>query len=271
MLAPYLNILYAPSVKEMSMAECQGNVKGMEAAGREAWPSQEHLTRMRILIVEDDPRIHRPLADDLRQQRHSLDVVEDGITGLDFARTNVHDVVILDILLPGLDGLEICKRLRAEKSTAHILMLTALDSVADKVAALDHGADDYIVKPFDLAEVSARIRALGRRPRAPREPLLTHGKLCLDPTSGTITCMGVALSLTATEYAILETLLRSPMQVFSRRMLRDKTTAFDGGIEHDSIKTHITNIRRKIRAAGAVQDPIQNVYGIGYRLAPLGS
>jgi two-component system, OmpR family, response regulator QseB len=226
---------------------------------------------MRILIVEDDPRIHRPLADDLRQQRHSLDVVEDGIKGLDFARTNVHDVVILDILLPGLDGLEICKRLRAEKSTAHILMLTALDSVADKVAALDNGADDYIVKPFDLAEVSARIRALGRRPRAPREPLLTHAELSLDPTSGTVTCNGTPLSLTATEYAILETLLRSPMQVFSRHMLRDKTTAFDGGLEHDSIKTHITNIRRKIRAAGAARDPIQNVYGIGYRLAPLGS
>jgi two-component system response regulator QseB len=251
----------AERVKETSSRKGTGGKRGA---------AEKTLNAMRILLVEDDPRIHRPLADDLRRQRHTVDVVEDGAIGLDFARTGVHDVIILDILLPTLSGLEICKQLRAEKSTSHILMLTALDSVADKVAALDHGADDYIVKPFDLAEVSARIRALGRRPRAPREPLLVHGELSLDPSSGTVKYMGVALSLTTTEYAILETLLRSPLQVFSRRMLRDKTSSFDS-MEHDSIKTHITNIRRKIRAVGAARDPIENVYGIGYRLAPLGS
>jgi two-component system, OmpR family, response regulator QseB len=226
---------------------------------------------MRILIVEDDPGISQPIADDLRRQRHSVDVAEDGLTGLDFARSNVHDVILLDIRLPRLSGLEICQLVRDEKSSAGILMITALDSVSDKVAALDHGADDYIVKPFDLAEVSARIRALGRRPRAPREPVLRHGEISLDPSTGTATCMGTALSLTATEYTILETLLRSPLQVFSRRMLRDKSKTFDGAIEHDSIKTHITNLRRKIRATGLRRDPIENVYGIGYRLASAGS
>ena len=111
---------------------------------------------MRILIIEDDPRIHQSLADDLRRQHHAVDVAEDGRVGLDFARTNVHDIILLDVLLPGVDGLEVCRRLREEKSKVPILMITGLDHVGDKVGALDSGADDYIVKPFDLAELSAR-------------------------------------------------------------------------------------------------------------------
>jgi two-component system, OmpR family, response regulator QseB len=222
---------------------------------------------MRILIVEDDPRIHQPLADDLRRQHHSVDVVEDGLSGLSFACTHVHDVILLDILLPGIDGLEMCRRLRAEKSTAFIMMITALDGVTSKVDALDTGADDYVVKPFDLAELSARIRALSRRPRVTQEPVLTYGELRLDPSRGSVSCNGFPVPLTRTEYAILETLMRSPLQVFGRAMLRNKFTTFDNGSEHDSIKTHITNIRRKVRAAGGTHDPIENVYGVGYRLA----
>jgi two-component system, OmpR family, response regulator QseB len=224
---------------------------------------------MRILIVEDDLRIRQSLADDLRRQRHAVDVVADGLTGLDFARTNVHDVILLDILLPGLDGLELCRRLRAEKSTALILMVTARDAIDDRVTALDTGADDYLVKPFDLAELAARIRALSRRQRVAQEPVLTHGELRLDPSRGTIACKEVPVPLTGAEYAILETLMRSPLQVFSRGMLRQKFATFDDGSEHDSIKTHITNIRRKVRAAGGASDPIENVYGVGYRLADL--
>lgn len=113
---------------------------------------------MRILIVEDDSRISQAMADDLRRQHHAVEVVEDGRAGLDFAETDVYDVVLLDILLPGLDGVELCRRLRSEKSKAFILMITSRDDVRDKVRALDAGADDYIVKPFDLTELSARIR-----------------------------------------------------------------------------------------------------------------
>lgn len=224
---------------------------------------------MRILIVEDDVRICQPLADDLRRQRHVVDAVEDGIAGLDFARTGVHDIILLDIVLPGLDGLEICRRLRVEGLRTLILMLTARDAVADKVRALDTGADDYLVKPFDLAEVSARIRALSRRERVPQGALVTHGPLRLDPSRGIVTCLQEPVPLTAAEYAILEALMRSPLQVFSRGMLREKCTTFDGGFEHDSIKTHITNIRNKIRGAGGPRDVIENVYGIGYRLSTL--
>jgi two-component system, OmpR family, response regulator QseB len=222
---------------------------------------------MRILIVEDDPRIHRSLADDLRRQHHAVDVVEDGLTGLDFARTDVHDVILLDILLPGLDGLELCRRLRAEKSQALILMITARDDVGYKVGALDTGADDYLVKPFDLAELSARIRAVSRRQGVSRKPVLEHGSLRLDPSCALVTYNGISVPLTATEYTILETLMRSPLQVFSRGMLRDKLASFDDDFEHDSIKTHITNIRRKFRVVGGIYDPIENVYGMGYRLA----
>jgi two-component system response regulator QseB len=225
---------------------------------------------MRILIVEDDPRIHRPLAEDLRRQCHAVDIVEDGLTGLSFASTQVHDVVLLDILLPGMDGLEICRRLRAKRSKAFIVMITALGATANKIDALDSGADDYVVKPFDLAELSARIRAVSRRVRSSQEPVLMSGALQLDPSSGLVTWDGRPVPLTRTEYAILETLMRWPMRVFGRAMLRDKLTTFDDDVGRDSIKTHVTNIRRKVRAVGGTSDPIQNVYGVGYRLADLG-
>jgi two-component system response regulator QseB len=226
---------------------------------------------MRILIVEDDPRIHQSLAEDLRRQNHAVDVVEDGLTGLDFARTEVHDVMLLDIRLPGLDGLDLCRRIRAEKSKALILMITACDDVDDKVGALDAGADDYLVKPFDLAELSARIRAVSRRQTTPREAILEQGNLRLDPSRRLVTYDGIRIPLTGTEYTILETLMRSPLQVFSRGMLRDKVTTFDDDAQHDSIKTHITNLRRKFRVVAGTRDPIENVYGMGYRLANLGT
>jgi two-component system, OmpR family, response regulator QseB len=226
---------------------------------------------MRILILEDDPRIHRPLAEDLRRQHHAVDVVEDGRDGLDLARTGVHDIVLLDILVPGLDGLEICRRLRDAQSKAFILMITSRDDVRDKVRALDSGADDYLVKPFELAELSARIRAVSRRQHTPNETILQRGKLRLDPSRRSVTCDGVHLALTGTEYTILATLMQNPLQVFSRAMLREKITTFDDDEGRDSVKTHITNLRRKLRNAGDLDDPIENVYGIGYRLADLHS
>src|ERR1700729_443591 len=166
---------------------------------------------MRILIVEDDPRIHQSMVEDLRRQHHAVEVVEDGRAGLDFARTDVHDVVLLDILLPGLDGLEICRRLRSARCKAFILMITSRDDVRDKVRALDAGADDYLVKPFDLAELSARIRAVSRRQRALRKPILEHGVLKLDPSRRLVTYEDTPVALTASEYAILETMMHSPL------------------------------------------------------------
>ncbi|HZY99323.1 MAG TPA: response regulator, partial [Candidatus Baltobacteraceae bacterium] len=118
---------------------------------------------MRILIAEDDLRISQALVEDLRRQNHAVDVVDDGLTALELARSSVHDVILADILLPRMNGLDLCRRLRSEKSNALILMISARDDVRYKVEALDSGADDYLVKPFDLAELSARIRAVSRR------------------------------------------------------------------------------------------------------------
>lgn len=222
---------------------------------------------MRILIVEDDAGIAEPLAADLRRQQHVVDVAADGRTGLEYGRTSVYDVIVLDIMLPGIDGFEICRRLRAEKIETMILMLTARDTVDDKVLALDAGADDYLVKPFDLSELSARIRALGRRASEERDPAIEHGRLHLDPRSRSVTFGETAVSLTPTEFSILEALMRNPSQVFTRAMLLDKVASFDSNTGDSAIKTHITNIRRKVRNAGATLDPVVNVYGAGYRLA----
>ncbi len=170
-------------------------------------------------------------------------------------------------MLPGLDGFEICRRLRSAKIEAMILMLTAKDTVGDKVLALDAGADDYLAKPFDLSELSARIRALGRRASEDRDPVIDHGSLRFDPRNRTVTFHERLVPLTPTECAILETLMRNPSQVFSRPMLLDKVASFESNTGDSAIKTHITNIRRKVRAAGARRDPVMNVYGAGYRLA----
>jgi two-component system, OmpR family, response regulator QseB len=227
---------------------------------------------VRILIVEDDLRISQALVEDLRRQNHAVDAVDDGQMAYDLARSSVHDVILADILLPSLNGLELCRRLRAEKSPAFILMISARDDVRYKVEALDSGADDYLVKPFDLAELSARIRAVSRRRGGKPDPILEHGELRLDPSMRVVTYGGSALVFTGSEYAIVETLMRNPRQVFSRDMLREKIASYDGFGDSDSVKTHITNIRRKVRAAGMMYDVIENIYGVGYRLfAPRGS
>jgi two-component system, OmpR family, response regulator QseB len=223
---------------------------------------------MRILIVEDDLRIATPVADDLRRQRHVVDVATDGRRGFEFAQTGIYDLILLDIMLPGTDGLSLCRGLRSAGEQAMILMITARDGVAEKVAALDAGADDYVVKPFDLAELSARVRAVGRRTRDARPPLMRHGDLVLDPGGARVTFQERLVSLTATEYAILETLMRHSQQIFTRAMLQDKVTTLEGGTS-ESIKMHIGNLRRKLRAAGCDRDPITTIYGTGYRLSDL--
>ncbi len=222
---------------------------------------------MRILIVEDDERIAGPVADDLRRQNHVVDVAQDGLIGLDFALAGSYDLMLLDIMLPGSGGVTLCRKLRAVGEQAMILMVTARDSVEDKIAALDAGADDYLVKPFDLAELSARVRAVGRRTRDAK-PLLQHGELALDPAAARVSYAGQPVPLTKTEYAILETLMRNTQQIFTRALLQDKVATFDNESGPESIKTHVANLRRKLRAAGC-NDPVQTVYGSGYRLADL--
>ncbi|MEA5469494.1 response regulator transcription factor [Spirulina sp. 06S082] len=221
---------------------------------------------MRILIVEDDQRIASPLAKDLRYQHHVVEIARDGLEGWNYANSGDYDLILLDLMLPKLDGMSICQRLRQMNSPALILMLTAKDTTQDKVLGLDAGADDYLVKPFTLEELAARIRALSRRSREPMQPRLEYGELSLDPAIQTVTFGGLPLILTPKEYGILEYFLRHPRQIVSRSVLLDKLWEFDDISGEGTVKTHITNLRSKLKAAGSLEPPIKNVYGMGYRL-----
>ncbi|NMF67432.1 response regulator transcription factor [Brasilonema octagenarum] len=221
---------------------------------------------MRILIVEDDDRIAKPLAEYLRRQHHIVDITNDGLEGWEWSKSGLYEIILLDLMLPKLDGITLCQRLRAASSNALILMLTARDTTGDKIIGLDAGADDYLVKPFDLKELAARIRALARRSQEIRPPILIHGEMQLDPATQQVTYAGDALSLTPKEYMILECFLRNPNQVLTRSAILDKLWEFDKSSGEQTIKTHITNLRNKLRAAGSSEDFIESIYGIGYRL-----
>lgn len=221
---------------------------------------------MRILIVEDDDRITKPLAEFLRRQHHIVDITTDGLEAWEWSQSGLYELILLDLMLPKLDGITLCKRLRAASSNVLILMLTARDTTGDKILGLDAGADDYLVKPFDLKELAAHIRALARRTSEIRPQILIHGDLQLDPATQQVTYRGNIISLTPKEYMILEYFLRNPNQVVTRSVIIDKLWDFDKSSGEGSIKTHITNLRNKLRVYGSSEELIENIYGIGYRL-----
>lgn len=221
---------------------------------------------MRILLVEDDDRIARPLAEDLRHQHYVVEIASDGIKGWEYAQAAEYNLVLLDLLLPHLDGISLCKRLRASKYAGFVLMLTAKDTLTEKIIGLDAGADDYLVKPFELEELAARMRALLRRPSEIRQPILRQGDLLLDPACHSVTYTGNPLDLTPKEYLLLEYLLQNSGLVFTRTMLLDKLWELDRVSSENTIKTHITNLRRKLKVAGSKDNLIETVYGVGYRL-----
>jgi DNA-binding response OmpR family regulator len=221
---------------------------------------------MRILLVEDDDRIAQPLAEDLEHQHHLVDIARDGIQGWEYAQAADYDLILLDILLPRLDGLTLCQRLRADGFSGFILMLTARDTTADKVLGLDAGADDYLVKPFELEEIEARVRAFSRRSDRTNQVGLINGDLRLDPIACQIAYKEHLLSLTPKEYMLMELFLRHPTQIFSRSALIDKLWSFDRFPGEDAVKTHIKGLRQKLKAVGAPEDIIETVHGMGYRL-----
>lgn len=224
---------------------------------------------MKILMVEDDARIATPLAKDLRYQHHSVDMANDGIEGWEYAQAKDYDLILLDVMLPRLDGVELCKRLRLAGCEAIVLMLTARDTTSDKVIGLDAGADDYLVKPFKLEELAARIRALQRRSREFKPAMLQHGALQLDPVSQQVTYGSKLLTLTPKEYLLLDYFMRHPTQVLSRSALLDQLWEFNQESGEGTIKTHLTNLRSKLKAAGSPKHFIETVYGVGYRLMSL--
>ncbi|MDX2096802.1 MAG: response regulator [Leptolyngbyaceae cyanobacterium bins.59] len=223
---------------------------------------------MQILLIEDDEPTAAALIETLTAQRYFVSHARDGQMGYEMAQGNFYDLLLLDIVLPKLDGITLCRRLRSEKYQVPILLLTAQDTSTDRVMGLDAGADDYVVKPFDLPELLARIRALVRRGAANRSPLLTWGSLALDPISQEVTIDGTVFHLTRKEYGLLELFLQNPKRAFSRGLILDRLWAFDESPGEDTVTTHIKGLRQKLKQGG-IPDPIETVYGLGYRLRAL--
>ncbi|ASC72042.1 DNA-binding response regulator [Halomicronema hongdechloris C2206] len=224
---------------------------------------------MKLLLIEDDERIADALAEDLSDQHYTVDVVYDGQTGWDYADMVQYDLIVLDVMLPEIDGITLCQRLRQAGHQVPILMLTACDTIADKVLGLDAGADDYLVKPFDLQELSARIRALLRRGETTTPPVLQWHQLSLNPNTCDVSYGEQPLALSPKEYSLLEFFLRHQRRVFSRAQLLEQLWPFERMPDESTVKAHIRGLRQKLEAAGAPKDLIETVYGLGYRLKQL--
>lgn len=221
---------------------------------------------MRILLVEDDIPLAEALAEALSDQRYVVDVVNDGELAKTQLQVLEYDLLILDVMLPKLSGVNLCQQLRSQGYTTPILMVTARDTSDDKVIGLDAGADDYLVKPIDLPELSARIRALLRRGTVSASPTLHWKGVNLDPSTHEADYSDHPLHLTPKEYSILELFLRNEQRVLSRNFIIEHIWSLDDPPQEDSIKAHIKSLRQKLKAVGASPDLIETVYGIGYRL-----
>ncbi|NJO48499.1 MAG: response regulator, partial [Leptolyngbyaceae cyanobacterium RM2_2_4] len=221
---------------------------------------------MRILLIEDDECIAQTLENVLRNEHYAVDVAVDGQLGWDLVETFSYDLILLDVLLPKLDGIQFCQRLRSCNYQMPVLLLTAQDSGADKVMGLNAGADDYVVKPFDFPELLARIRVLLRRGNAPLFPVLHWENLQLDSGLCRATYQNQVLNLTPKEYRLLELFLRNQNQVFSRSAVLEHLWSSEEVPNEDTVTAHIKGLRHKLKQAGAPTNTIETVYGLGYRL-----
>ncbi len=222
---------------------------------------------MRILVVEDEARLAALLHKGLVEEGHAVDLAGDGEEALDWVGVGEFDAIVLDVMLPGIDGFAVCRLLRKQGLKTPILLLTARDAVADRVTGLDAGADDYLVKPFAFAELAARLRALARRPAETVETLLRAGDVRLDPATRQVWRGGDEVVLPNKEFRILEYLIRHPGRVLTRTMIAEHVWDYDFPNVTNVIDVHVRQLRRKLG------DPypgelIQTVRGAGYRFAP---
>ncbi|MFN6535957.1 MAG: response regulator [Nostoc sp. EkiNYC01] len=224
---------------------------------------------MKILVVEDDEFNAYALTSVLTNQNYAVEVATDGDLAWDFIQTCDFDLILLDVMLPKLDGISLCRQIRSHGLQVPILLLTGRDSSHEKAIGLDAGADDYVVKPFDEEELVARVRALLRRGSVTLQPVLERGDLRLDPSSCEVNYAGNLLPLTPKEYALLELFLRNNHRVFSCGMILEHLWSYEDTPQEEAVRTHIKGLRHKLKAVGAPTDFIETVYGIGYRLKPL--
>jgi len=214
---------------------------------------------VRILLVEDDRMIGEAVLDFLRADGYAVDWVQDGEMAETALRTQTYDLVLLDLGLPRRDGLSVLRSLRARKQRLPVLIATARDSIAQRVEGLDAGADDYVLKPYDMDELLARIRALLRRAAGRAEPVYEHGGVTINPATREVTVQGAAVTLSGREWAVLEPLLAHPGLVLSRAQLEEKLYGWKDDISSNAVEVYVHGLRRKLGA-----ELIQNIRGVGY-------
>jgi len=219
---------------------------------------------VRILLVEDDSLLGEGIRVGLRQDGYAVDWVTTGEAAERALATESFDLLVLDLGLPGRDGLSVLQQLRRGGNDTPVIILTARDTVADRIQGLDYGADDYLIKPFDLDELGARARALIRRSRGRTTPLLEHGRLTLDPASHRVTYAGQTVEMSPREFALLRILMENATKVVSKTRLQETLYGWDQDIESNAVEVHIHHLRKKLDT-----DLIKTVRGVGYTLGDI--
>ncbi|MBS4785128.1 MAG: response regulator transcription factor [Clostridiales bacterium] len=224
---------------------------------------------MRILIVEDEIRLAGALQELLTKQKYVTDAVYDGVSGLDYALSDVYDAVILDIMLPKLDGISVLRAMRTQGIHTPVLLLTARDEIADKVSGLDSGADDYLTKPFSTEELLARLRAITRRKGEVQQDGLEFGGLRLDSSTGTLHCGARSVALGRKELQIIELFLKNSGIILTKEQIIEKVWGFDGNAEYNNVEVYISFLRKKLQYLSSPVG-IRTVRGMGYLLEEAG-
>ena len=224
------------------------------------------MIKMRILVVEDEIHLAEALATLLKKQNYTADAVYNGEDGLDYAMSNIYDVIVLDLMLPKMSGLDVIKNMRREGNDTPVIMLTAKGEISDKIRGLDSGADDYLSKPFNTDELLARIRALGRRRGEVVQPnAMTFGDIELDTRTLTLSCGGRSIKLTLKESELLEYFMANKNTVLSKEMIIEKLWGFDSAAEANHVEVYVSFLRKKLKFVGS-RTVINTVRGVGYSL-----